>query len=67
MVFTLAIKYFRYQGQHSDVKNHVTMPENNIFAHCATLSLSIRINSSGWKDVAMGDIAMASLLFPIKN
>ena len=35
MVFTLAMKYFRYQGQHSDVINHVTMPENNIFAHCA--------------------------------
>ena len=38
LVFTLAMKYFRYQGQHSDVINHVTMPENNIFAHCANRS-----------------------------
>ena len=41
MVFTLAMKYFRYQGQHSDVINHVTMPENNIFAHCANRSIEV--------------------------
>ena len=59
MVFTLTMKYLRYQVQHSDVINHVTMPKNNILAHCA--KYQFESNQGGWKDVAMGDIAMASL------
>ena len=38
MVFTLTMKYRRYQEQHSDVISHVTVPENNILAHCANRS-----------------------------
>ena len=41
MVFTLAMKYFRYQGQHSDVVNHVTMPE-----HFRSLCKQVLINSN---------------------
>ena len=60
IVFTLTMKYLRYQVQHSGVINHVTCPKPTFWLIVQTGLDQFEKNQGGWKDVAMGDIAMAS-------
>ena len=63
MVFTPTMKYLRY-----NVLSHVTIPEKQLFGSLCKQVLinSNKIKAAG-KDVGMGNIVVASLLFSFEN